>query len=162
MKEKTKRMNGLHHPHILKALGDFDLDPCSPIEPPWKIADKFFTVNDDGLSKDWSGRVFCNPPYGNQTKLWLDKCSQHGNCIALVFARTETKMFFDSVWSKADALFFIKGRLSFHNVLGEKGGSAGAPSVLVAYGENNVKTLKNLNLSGCFVDLRHSKINIKE
>lgn len=143
-------------PHILGALGEFDLDPCAPINRPWDMADKHYTMLDGGLHKAWHGRVFCNPPYGTETKKWLNKCAEHGNCIALVFARTETKMFFESIWSKATAIFFIKGRLSFYTVEGEKGGTAGAPSVLVAYGEENAEYLKNLSLSGCFVDLRHS------
>lgn len=81
-------------PHVLEQLGVFDLDPCSPVNRPWDTAKYHMTINDDGMSKKWEGRVFCNPPYGTQTKHWLDKCAEHGNCIALVFARTETKMFF--------------------------------------------------------------------
>lgn len=62
-------------------------------------------------------------------------------------------MFFDSIWSKATAVFFIKGRLSFHSVDGKKGGTAGAPSVLVAYGKDNAEYLKNIKIAGCYVDL---------
>ena len=103
-------------PHILDALGEFDLDPCSPIGRPWDTAKKHYTVLDEGLHKEWEGRVFCNPPYGKETQKWLDKCADYGNAIGLVFARTETRMFFSSVWEKADAIFFIKGRLSFYTV----------------------------------------------
>lgn len=140
-------------PHVLEPLGEFDLDPCSPINRPWDTAKKHYNVLDDGFNKDWEGRVFCNPPYGKETAKWLNKCAEHDNCIALVFARTETRMFFESIWSKASAIFFIKGRLSFYSVEGEKGGTAGAPSVLVAYGKENAEVLKNINLNGCFVDL---------
>ena len=139
-------------PYIIEALGEFDLDPCSPIVRPWDTAKNHFNINDDGLNKEWTGRVWCNPPYGDQAKLWLDKCSKHGNCIALTFARTETKMFFESVWNKADAVFFIKGRLKFHHVTGEEGGSAGAPSVLIAYGKENAEILKNCPLNGKFLN----------
>lgn len=145
-------------PHISLALGRFDLDPCSPIVRPWPTADKHYTIEDGGLDKEWKGRVFCNPPYGTQTKFWLDKCAEHGDCIALVFARTETLMFFNSIWPKASAVFFIKGRLSFYSVDGIKGGTAGAPSVLIAYGKDNAETLKNIQLDGCFIDLSHSVI----
>ena len=140
-------------PHIMAALGEFDLDPCAPINRPWATADKHYTVEDDGLNQVWEGRVFCNPPYGRETQKWLNKCAEHNNCIALVFARTETRMFFDSIWSKATAIFFIKGRLSFHSVDGKKGGTAGAPSVLVAYGKENAEYLKNIKIAGCYVDL---------
>ena len=138
---------------------NFDLDPCSPIIRPWDTAKKHYTIEDEGLHKEWEGRVFCNPPYGKETQKWLDKCADYGNAIGLVFARTETRMFFSSVWEKADAIFFIKGRLSFYDVEGNKGGTAGAPSVLIAYGAENVEFLRNINLNGCFVDLSERKIN---
>lgn len=138
-------------PYILEALGHFDLDPCSPILRPWDTAANHYNVNDDGLSREWSGRVFCNPPYGDQAKKWLMKCSSHKNCIALTFARTETKMFFESVWDKATAVLFIKGRLRFYHVDGTQGASAGAPSVLIAYDEENALLLKNSSIPGKFL-----------
>lgn len=124
-------------PEIVQSLGEFDLDPCSPINRPWPTAKRHLTVNDDGLAHSWEGRVWCNPPYGNQTGRWMEKLADHGNGIALIFARTETSTFFRSVWPRADAIFFFKGRIAFHHVTGEKAKPAGAPSVLIAYGENN-------------------------
>jgi len=100
-------------PNILKSLGNFDLDPCAPIIRPWETAKNHFTVKDDGLNQVWEGRVWCNPPYGLTASKWLSKLADHGNGIALIFARTETRMFFDHVWNKADALLFIEGRLFF-------------------------------------------------
>ncbi len=112
--ERTKQNEDwLTPPYIIKALGSFDLDPCSPIKRPWDTAKKHYTKKQDGLKQDWQGRVWCNPPYGVETSKWLEKCAKHKNVIALTFARTETKMFFESVWSKAYAVLFIKGRLSF-------------------------------------------------
>lgn len=130
-------------PYIIESLGEFDLDPCSPVNRPWDTAKHHYNINDDGLSKDWFGRVWLNPPYGNQTAKWLEKLSVHKNGIALIFARTETRMFFDHIWDKADGLLFFKGRLFFHYVNGEKASmNAGAPSVLIAYGNQNVEALK--------------------
>lgn len=106
-------------PYILNALGEFDLDPCSPVSRPWATANNHYTIKDDGLSKDWFGKVWCNPPYGTEVSKWLKKLAEHGNGIALIFARTETKMFFDHVWNKADALLFIEGRLSFYDINGQ-------------------------------------------
>ena len=142
-------------PHILDALGTFDLDPCAPIISPWTTAKNKFTIEDDGLKQKWFGRVWCNPPYGLQAAEWLNKLAEHGNGIALIFARTETRMFFDHVWNKADAVLFIEGRLFFHYVTGEKApANAGAPSVLVAYGKENVEILKNCEIRGKFVNLK--------
>jgi hypothetical protein len=136
-------------PDFLNKLGEFDLDPCSPINRKWNTAKHHYTIYDDGLKAKWVGRVWCNPPYGLQAAKWLRKLADHGNGIALIFARTETKMFFDYVWNKADALLFLEGRLYFYNSDGEKAkANAGAPSVLVAYGENNVEALKKSGLKG--------------
>lgn len=141
-------------PDLIAALGEFDLDPCSPIDRPWDTAERHYTIDDDGLNQPWKGRVFCNPPYGTQTAVWLKKCAAHGNAIALTFARTETKMFFDTVWYKADAILFIKGRLKFYHVSGEQGDSAGAPSVLIAYGKGNAQALADSGIEGRLVYLR--------
>lgn len=141
-------------PEIVHALGHFDLDPCSPINRPWPTADKHFTIEDDGLMHDWIGRVWMNPPYGNETAEWMRRLSNHGNGIACVFARTETAWFFDHIWKKADAIFFFRGRISFYHVTGEQGDAAGAPSVLVAYGSNNVRAIIESGLDGWTVQLR--------
>lgn len=139
-------------PEIVSALGKFDLDPCSPINRPWDTAINHFTINDNGLMMPWEGRVWCNPPYGKQTATWLEKCAMYGNAIALTFARTETRMFFRCVWEKAHAVLFIKGRLTFYHVTGEQGeNSAGAPSVLIAYGKENAECLKNCGIKGKFL-----------
>src|ERR1043166_6847874 len=100
-------------PHILQALGRFDLDPCASLHQATQTATGPFTIHDDGLRHAWMGRIWLNPPYGEQTERWLAKMAQHGNGIALVHARTETQMFFDQVWARANGIFFLKGRLSF-------------------------------------------------
>jgi len=141
-------------PFILEALGKFDLDPCSPINRPWATAKKHYTIEDCGLKKTWEGRVWLNPPYGLEAGKWLAKLSDHKNGIALIFARTETRMFFKEVWKKADAVLFIEGRLFFHRVNGEVAkANAGAPSVLVAYGQNNVEILSTCKVNGQFINL---------
>lgn len=141
-------------PHIIEALGLFDLDPCAPIERPWDMAGEHYTIADDGLSMPWFRRVWCNPPYGRETFKWLARCAEHGNAIALIFARTETRGFHDEIWGKADAVFFFKGRISFHHADGTKGATANAPSCLVAYGGSNVRALYDSGLPGKVVDLR--------
>lgn len=134
-------------PHVLKPLGIFDLDPCAPINRPWDMANCHYTIADNGLAQEWFGRVWCNPPYGLEAAQWLDRLAEHGNGIALIFARTETRMFFDHVWRRADAVLFIEGRLHFHHVDGSRArANSGAPSCLVAYGENNVRKLDESDL----------------
>ena len=142
-------------PELLARLGQFDLDPCSPVNPPWATAAKTFNIHDDGLKQPWHGRVWLNPPYGREAAKWLNKLAEHGDGIALIFARTETEMFFDHVWSRAHALLFLRGRLTFHHVDGRKAvANGGAPSVLIAYGARNVAQLKKVSTIGAFVPLR--------
>lgn len=143
-------------PNIIEALGKFDLDPCAPHPSvrPWDIAKIHYHKEMDGLSQQWDGRVWLNPPYGTKTFEWIKKLSEHGNGIALIFARTETKGFHTEIWDKADAIFFFKGRLCFHEITGKKGGTANAPSCLVAFGKENVKAIENSALQGKLVILR--------
>lgn len=141
--------------HITDALGPFDLDPCSPGDRrPWDTARTHLSLPTDGLMVQWVGRVWCNPPYGKETFRWMEKLADHGNGIALIFARTETKGFHRQVWNRADAVFFFEGRLAFHRVDGSVGDVANAPSCLVAYGDLNVTRLAFAGFSGHLVTLR--------
>lgn len=143
-------------PHILTALGPFDLDPCAAPEPrPWPTATEHWT--ELSLIRPWHGRVWLNPPYGPFAADFLDRLADHGNGIALIFARTETATFFPWVWSHATALLFLKGRVRFYTKEGRQGGSAGAPSVLIAYGPENAAAIAGCGLEGAFVPLpKHS------
>jgi len=146
-------------PDILAKLGNFDLDPCAPAIRPWVTAESHYSRADDGLSKDWAGRVWCNPPYGAETVKWLRRMADHKNGIALIFARTETKMFFETVWMKAIALLFIRGRLHFCRGDGVRAKfNAGAPSVLVAYSVADADILAKSGIPGAFVFLRNYQI----
>lgn len=144
-------------PGILRALGPFDLDPCAPIVRPWDMAKAHYTVADNGLLQPWHGRVWLNPPYGLEAREWLNRLAGHGNGIALIFARTETDMFFEEVWNRADAVLFVRGRLYFHHVDGTRAGAnSGAPSVLVAYGHANVDALRSSGIDGRLVVLKEA------
>jgi hypothetical protein len=147
----------LSPPEIIRALGPFDLDPCAPIVRPWPMAFEHYTVQDNGLLLPWHGRIWMNPPYGPPAVItpWMHKLSQHGNGVALIFARTETKMFFRYVWERADSIFFIQDRLYFYDIEGQRAkANGGAPSALVAYGTNNVDAIEDAGLKGKHVMLR--------
>lgn len=96
----------------------FTLDPCCTHEN--AKCEKYYTKDDDGLSRDWGGEVvFCNPPYsknGNQDA-WVKKCyteslKPNTTVVALLPARTDTVRFHDYILGKAE-IRFIKGRLVF-------------------------------------------------
>jgi hypothetical protein len=141
-------------PHILAALGPFDLDPCAAPSPrPWPTAARHIELPEDGFAAEWSGRVWMNPPYGSEMARWLAKLADHGDGIALVFARTETAMFHRHVWPRASAVLFLKGRLQFCSAKGKPAGNAGAPSCLIAYGEANANALRTCGLDGHVIGL---------
>ena len=144
-------------PEVIKALGgpeSFALDPCAPINRPWDMAQQHYTISDNGLLKPWSGRVWFNPPYGGPAIVgpWMRRMADHGHGTALTFARTETDLFFETVWEAATAVLFIRGRLYFHHADGKRAdANSGAPSVLIAYGEANAACLRRCGLAGAFV-----------
>lgn len=151
--ENTK-VEWLTPPNLVTRLGIFDLDPCSPINAPFLHAKNNFTTIDDGLKMEWYGRVYLNPPYGRGMEKWLEKLKIHGNGIALIFARTETKCFFEHIWNDADGILFVKGRIRFYHISGIQAGTPGAPSVFIAYGKENALALKNSGIEGRYLDLK--------
>ncbi|OQA31247.1 MAG: DNA N-6-adenine-methyltransferase (Dam) [Betaproteobacteria bacterium ADurb.Bin341] len=142
-------------PEIIAALGKFDLDPCASQYQPWRTAAEQFTIQDDGLARNWSGRVWCNPPYGPHAERFLRRMADHGNGVLLIFARTETKAFQEYCWRKANAMLFMAGRIRFRLPGGGVAGPAGAPSVLIAYGKESADSLETSGIDGYFVRLNN-------
>lgn len=128
--------------YIVNALGHFSL---------YFHMDEFW---DPGVNR-LIGRLFINPP-NDRVAYWLRVLASHGNGIALIFARTETKHFFNYVWPFAHSIFFFKGRIRFINGIDGMPGrfTGGAPSCLVAYGELNTIAIKNSKLEGKLVYLK--------
>lgn len=149
-------------PALIKALGPFDLDPATPPDMPWTTATRMLTKADDGLATPWPSKdfTFCNPPYGRDVGRWLEKSADHGNGIALIFARTETLAFQTYAFGHPNVtgVFFIAGRLKFCRVDGTEAGSAGAPSVLVAYGREARRRIREAArrgaIDGTMVEVR--------
>lgn len=145
----------------LGGAGSFDLDPCAAPEPrPWATARHMNALADgDGLALDWWGRVWLNPPYStSEIGDWLAKLARHNRGTALIFARTETYAFERHVWGRASGLLFLYGRLNFHHPNGRRATrNAGAPSVLVAYGRDDLDRLAASQLGGALVPLRFSR-----
>ena len=145
-------------PEIVSALGPFDLDPCTPIFMPWDTAEQRYTESDDGLSLPWYGRVWLNPPY-SKLKNWLGRMADHGNGIALTFARTETQAFHQFIFPYAYSLFFFQGRLYFYNEKGERARfNAGAPSCLISYTEQDSEKIDEADFNGCHLHLQGTNI----
>jgi hypothetical protein len=122
-------------PYIFEALGlDFDLDAASPEQPvPWVPASKHLSVEDDGLSAPWCGRVWLNPPYGKRLPEWTARMCAHGDGVLHTYARTDVGWFQDHVM-RADAVCFIRGRVRSYTTDYQLGGTPGAGHILAGYG----------------------------
>ena len=109
----------------------FTLDPCSTKEN--HLCKKYYTKDDNGLSKTWKGEtVFVNPPYSN-IKKWVEKSyyehEKNGTTVVMLIpSRTDTRYFHEFIYHKAE-IEFIKGRLHFSN----SKNSAPFPSMIVIY-----------------------------
>lgn len=154
-------------PSIIQALGgweSFDLDPCAAPDPrPWPTARAMNSEMDaDGLALQWDGRVFLNPPYtSSEIGDWLRKLADHNRGTALIFARTETAAFEREVWNRASGLLFLYGRLHFHHLDGTRAkANSGAPSVLCAYGQDDMDRLAASALPGSFIPLRLARFMV--
>ena len=104
-------------------MGQIDLDPASCEYANNTIkADEYFTESDNGLDREWYGRIWLNPPY-SQTGKFVEKLleSNFEEAIILTNNATETG-WFRQLAKAADAIVFHTGRLRF-----EKPGSVPTP-----------------------------------
>ncbi len=76
----------------------------------------FYTKEEDGLSKEWAGACWMNPPYGREIGKWVKKAHDSAlagaTVVCLLPARTDTKWFHDHIYGIAE-IRFVKGRIKF-------------------------------------------------
>lgn len=133
-------------PQYVKAaravLGEIDLDPASCKEAnKYVLANDFYSAKDDGLSKEWKGRVWMNPPYASDlVGRFTSKLTHHylkddiQEAIVLVNNATETSWFQDMA-KHAAAISLISPRIKFLS----PDGTTGAPlqgQVILYFGAN--------------------------
>ena len=129
----------------------FDVDVCANDDT--AKCSKYYTVKEDGLSQEWYGNCWMNPPYNREQISWLHKASnevdKNASLVAcLVPARPDTRVWHDIIFKKSVAICFIKGRLKF----GDSTSSAPFPSALIIFGkELNNKLKEVLNNMGCLI-----------
>lgn len=99
-------------------MGRIDLDPASCETAQANVrAKRFYTADDDGLSKKWAGNIWLNPPYSKEligqfaAKLLDERC-RFKQAIVLVNNATDTAWFHDLA-SVASAVCFVRGRVKF-------------------------------------------------
>lgn len=114
----------------------FTLDPCCTEQSSKCI--KYYTKEDDGLSKSWEGHtVFVNPPYGREIKHWVKKSYEESikgaTVVMLIPARTDTSYWHDYIFNKATDIRFMRGRVKFQKEDGTFGDSAPFPTAIVVF-----------------------------
>ena len=125
-----------------KAMGSIDTDPASnDIANKVVKAEKYYTIETDGLAHDWHGNVWMNPPYSSDliTKFIEKLKEQRGNyeqAIILVNNATETQWFYEIV-KIASAVCFPKSRVKFYMPDGKTGAPLQGQAVL--YVGNNTE-----------------------
>jgi hypothetical protein len=134
---------------VVKVFGHIDLDPCSNSNDP-AVANvpalRYWTQADDGIAQPWHGKVYMNPPYGDEIVGWVARLvaayADHeiAEGIALLPARTDTA-WFQPLFQHH--LCFVRGRLKFSG----SENSAPFPSVVVYLGADWVV------FRDCFADL---------
>lgn len=131
---------------IIDILGPFDLDPACPYKMPWKTANYMVRQSNPdecGLILDWSGRVWCNPPFSNILP-FAKKMIAHGNGIMLTPAKSTDSEWGQAILSTADVIFFKKRRISFCLEDGTPSTGAWAPYMFAAWGESCCKSLEKI------------------
>jgi len=113
----------------LDAEWHFDLDVCAL--PSNAKCQRYFTPDEDGLTKEWRGVCWMNPPYGRQIGRWIRKAyesaQQGAVVVCLVPARTDTAWWHD--YCAKGEVRFLRGRLRFGNGKGR----APFPSAIVVF-----------------------------
>ncbi len=134
-------------PELFAALGlRFDLDVASPMSGPvpWVPADAFYSPRENGLMQPWTGRVWCNPPYGPPAVAFIDRMIAHGDGMLLLPSRTETKAYQRAI-AAADVTCLLRDRLWFIRADGHRGRSSFG-STLFAFGDDCSEALRRADL----------------
>jgi hypothetical protein len=99
-------------PNIVRAMGDFDLDPCASGRQENPLArHQYRFPEDNGLLLPWDGSVFVNPPF-SELQSWVNRFVLHADGVLLVPARVEVSWFW-KLWRHSDAIFFTKGPVKY-------------------------------------------------
>ena len=132
---------------VYKELGEICLDPCAGVGTEIAKTNWMLDKGEDGLTLDWYGFVYCNPPF-SQKELWAAKMVAHGNGILILPERGSAPWFgplavaAGSYWVMGKKINFVGGPSS--NNLG---------SVMFLFGDDAKDRVLNSNLPGHLVEV---------
>jgi ParB family chromosome partitioning protein len=125
-------------------MGSIDLDPAScELAQETVQASQYFTIDENGLIKEWRGNVWLNPPYSKESvglfaaKL-VEETANLSQAIVLVNNATDTQWFHE-IASVATAICFVRGRVKFNDKNGKPANSPVQGQVCIYVGGNAEK-----------------------
>lgn len=126
----------------VEVMGRIDLDPASNEMAQSTVnADHFYTAENDGLTKEWRGKVWMNPPYTARViNVFISKLVSHyaagevTEAIVLTNNNTDTSWFHEAA-NNAAAVCFTSGRINFLKRDGSKSSPTNGQS-FIYFGKN--------------------------
>jgi len=123
-------------------FGPFDVDVCAL--PENAKCKHYLSPEMDGLSWDWRGMCWMNPPYGREISKWVEKASKSASesyettVVCLLPARTDTRWWHEYIWDeklhrprRGVEIRYVRGRLKFG---GSKNGAPFPSAVVIFHG----------------------------
>jgi len=133
--------------YITEALGPFDLDPCAGLDTFIANINLWDGNGEDGLTSEWSGFVWCNPPF-SQKEIWAEKMLKHDNGI-MVLPERGSAPWFGPLSEKLGRYFVMGKKINF--IGGPSSNNLG--SVLFPFGDLAVERIEKSGLPGHFVSV---------
>ena len=101
-----------------EVLGTIELDPASCLIANQRVrAENYFSEKSDGLTKEWKGKVWCNPPYSavlikKFTKKFFDEYEKGNITEGIMLTNSGTDTLWNQNICKGIQVYTI-GRISF-------------------------------------------------
>ncbi len=132
---------------LVRALGPFNLDPATSLQRGRQLAPEYYTVAEDGLEREWFGRVWLNPPF-SRIHPWVERMREHNNGIMLCFSRTDATWFVD-LTKFCGGVYLLMRRMQFWRP-GDIQRKQRCPLgvVLFPFGEENLRVLERCEIPG--------------
>lgn len=124
-----------------EVMDGIDLDPASCETAQANVkAKRFYTADDDGLSKKWIGNVWLNPPYSKEliglfAAKVVEESMRFEQAIVLVNNATDTA-WFQQLASVASAICFLRGRVKFLDKTGKPANTPVQGQAMLYVGRN--------------------------
>jgi phage N-6-adenine-methyltransferase len=105
-----------------QVMGEIDLDPATCAFAQARVqARRYYTIEDDGLAKDWAGKIWLNPPFAQPAIVhFVEKLVASFLSGAVAEAVMLSSNYTDTAWfhhaeSACAAICFTRGRIRFED-----------------------------------------------